>query len=159
MRTNNDLWTAAGFGVLAGMRSMTAPALLTRELSRKPPRALKRALPGLTSKKVAKRLGVLALGELVGDKAPTTPPRIKLAPLTGRILSGAITGAAVSRDRKGPRIGFALVGAVAAVASSYAFYGLRRFVTLRLRVPALAAGLIEDGLTLALGARLTRALR
>ncbi|RKH70840.1 DUF4126 family protein [Corallococcus aberystwythensis] len=159
MRTNNDLWTAAGFGVLAGMRSMTAPALLTREFSRKPTRALKRSLPGLTSKKVAKRLGVLALGELVGDKAPTTPPRIKFAPLTGRILAGAITGAAVSRDRKGPRVGFALVGAVAAIASSYVFYGLRRFVTQRLRVPDLAAGLIEDGLTLALGSRLTRALR
>ncbi|NOK21721.1 DUF4126 family protein [Corallococcus carmarthensis] len=159
MRTNNDLWTAAGFGVLAGMRSMTAPAFLTRELSRKPTRALKRALPGLTSKKVSQRLGLLALGELVGDKAPTTPPRIKLPPLTGRILSGAITGAAVSRDRKGAKLGFALIGAAAAIASSYAFYGIRRFVTHRLRVPDLAAGLIEDGAALFLGARLTRALR
>ncbi|RKG56079.1 DUF4126 domain-containing protein [Corallococcus sp. AB011P] len=159
MRTNNEIWTAAGFGVLAGMRSMTAPAFLARELSRKPTRALKRALPGLTSKKVSQRLGLMALGELVGDKNPRTPARTALPVLTGRILSGAITGAAVSRKRKGARIGFALVGAAAAFASSYVFYGFRRLLTQKLRVPNVAAGLVEDGLALALGSRLTRALR
>ncbi|NNB99006.1 DUF4126 domain-containing protein [Corallococcus exiguus] len=159
MRTNNELWTAAGFGVLAGMRSMTAPAFLTRELSRNPTRALKRALPGLTSRKVSQRLGILALGELVGDKSPSTPARTALPILTGRILSGAITGAAVSRKRKGAKLGFALVGAAAAIASSYVFYGFRRLLTQKLRVPNVAAGLVEDGLALALGSRLTRALR
>ncbi|WP_375755232.1 DUF4126 family protein [Corallococcus exercitus] len=159
MRTNQDILMAAGFGVLAGMRSMTAPAFLTRELSRNPTRALKRSLPGLTSKKVAQRLGFLALGELVADKSSKTPARIAFPPLTGRILAGAISGAAVSRDRKGAKLGYALVGAAAAIASSYVFYGLRRFVTHRLRVPNLAAGLVEDGLTMALGSRLTRALR
>jgi uncharacterized membrane protein len=159
MRTNTELWTAAGFGVLAGMRSMTAPAFLTRELSRKPTRALKRALPGLTSKKVSQRLGLLALGELVGDKNPKAPPRTAFPVLSGRILSGAITAAAVSRKRKGARIGFAVVGAAAAVASSYFFVGFRRLLTQRLRVPNVAAGLIEDSLALALGSRLTQALR
>ncbi|RKH23114.1 DUF4126 domain-containing protein [Corallococcus sp. CA041A] len=159
MRTNNEIWTAAGFGVLAGMRSMTAPAFLSRELSRKPTRALKRALPGLASRKVSQRLGFLALGELVGDKSPKTPARTALPVLTGRILSGAITGAAVSRKRKGAKLGFALVGAAAAIASSYVFYGFRRLLTQKLRVPNVAAGLVEDGLALALGSRLTRALR
>lgn len=159
MRTNNEIWTAAGFGVLAGMRSLTAPAVLSRELSRKPTRALKRALPGLTSRRVSRRLGILALGELVGDKSPRTPPRTALPILTGRILSGAITGAAVSRKRKGARLGFALVGGAAAIASSYVFYGFRRLLTQRLRVPNVAAGLVEDGLALALGSRLTLALR
>ncbi|WP_223639673.1 hypothetical protein [Corallococcus sp. EGB] len=159
MRTNNDVWTAAGFGVLAGMRSLTAPAFLAQELSRKPTRALKRALPGLTSKRTARRLGLLALGELVGDKSPATPARTAFPILTGRVLSGAITGAAASRDRKGARLGFALIGAAAAIASSYVFYGFRHLLTQRLRVPNVAAGLVEDGLALALGARLTRALR
>ncbi len=159
MRTNNDVWTAAGFGVLAGMRSMTAPALLSRELSRKPTRALKRALPGLTSRKVSQRLGLLALGEVLGDKSPTAPARTAFPILTGRVLSGAITGAAVSRKRRGARLGLALIGAGAAIASSYVFYGFRRLMTQRLRVPNVAAGLVEDGLALALGSRLTRALR
>ncbi|MFB1483575.1 hypothetical protein [Corallococcus sp. RDP092CA] len=159
MRTNNDVWTAAGFGVLAGMRSMTAPALLSRELSRKPTRALKRALPGLTSRKVSQRLGLLALGEVLGDKSPTAPARTAFPILTGRVLSGAITGAAVSRKRRGARLGLTLIGAGAAIASSYVFYGFRRLMTQRLRVPNVAAGLVEDGLALALGSRLTRALR
>jgi uncharacterized membrane protein len=156
MRSNSDVWKAAGFGVLAGMRAMTAPAFLAHELSRKPSRVLKRALPGLTSKKVSHRLGLLALGEMVGDKSPKALPRIDRKVITGRILAGALTGAAASRDRKGAKLGLAIVGAAAAVASSYFFYGLRTLVSDKLRVPNGVAGLIEDGLALALGARLTQ---
>lgn len=159
MRSNNDVWKAAGFGVLAGMRTLTAPAFLAHELSRKPSRRLKRALPGLTSKRVSQRLRVLALGEMVADKSPKALSRIDRRLIGGRVIAGAITGAAVSRDRKGARLGFAIVGAAAAIASSYFFYGFRSLVSGRLRVPNLVAGLFEDGLAIALGSRLTQHLR
>ncbi|RKH45158.1 hypothetical protein [Corallococcus sicarius] len=159
MRSNNDVWKAAGFGVLAGMRSMSAPAFLSHELSRKPGKALKRALPGLTSKAVSKRLGMMAFGEMVADKSSKIPSRIAPKVLVGRILTGAISGAAVSRERKGAKVGLAVVGAAAAIASSYFFYGFRTLASDKLRVPNLLAGLIEDGLALLLGSRLTRELR
>ncbi|RKH10214.1 hypothetical protein D7V97_14510 [Corallococcus sp. CA053C] len=159
MRSNNDVWKAAGFGVLAGMRSMTAPAFLSHELSRKPGKALKRALPALTSKKVSQRLRLMAIGELVADKSSKTPARIAPKILVGRILTGAITGAAVSRERKGAKVGLAVVGAAAAIASSYFFYGFRTLASDKLRVPNLLAGLIEDGLALFLGSRLASGLR
>jgi uncharacterized membrane protein len=141
------------------MRSLTAPAFLTHELSRKPSRAARKSLPLLVSKTASKRLAVLALGELVADKAPGTPARIAPPVITARILSGAISGAAVARGKRASKAGFALIGAVAAVASSFAFYGLRTFVTKRLRIPNVFAGLVEDGLALALGARLAGGLK
>ena len=159
MRSNNDVWKAEGFGVLAGMRSIAAPAFLSHELSRKPGKALKRALPALTSKKVSQRLRLMALGELVADKSSKTPARIAPKILVGRILTGAITGAAGSRERKGAKVGLAVVGAAAAIASSYFFYGFRTLASDKLRVPNLLAGLIEDGLALFLGSRLASALR
>ncbi|RYZ39933.1 MAG: hypothetical protein EOO71_18085 [Myxococcaceae bacterium] len=159
MRSNNDVWKAAGFGVLAGMRAMTAPAFLAASLSNKPSRVLKKALPGLTSRKTARKLGLLAFGEMVGDKSPKALPRINPKVIAGRIIAGAITGAAVSRERKGAKVGLALVGAAAAIASSYFFYGFRTLASDKLKVPNLLAGLIEDGLALALGSRLSGQLR
>src|ERR1044071_8820386 len=77
-----------GFGALAGMRSMSPPALLSLFLSRQ-------VLPPGHS--VAQRLGMrsttnvllaLALGELVGDKLPNTPNRTFLPALIGRAFTG-----------------------------------------------------------------------
>ena len=154
----NDALEVAGFGVLAGMRSLRAPALLRRELSREPTRFLRRSLRGFSSKQVGRVLSTLALGELAADKAPFTPPRIAPPVLGGRILSGAFTGAALARRWRRPVLGPVLLGATAAVASSYAFYSLRRLATQRLRVPNVLAGFLEDALALLLSTRLASAL-
>ncbi|HET9449601.1 MAG TPA: DUF1990 family protein, partial [Aggregicoccus sp.] len=143
--------TPVGLGVLAGMRSMSAPALVSRRLSQSPgPRlgALSRALASPWAPRV---LGLFALGELVADKLPFTPARVTAVPLAGRILGGALAaGASVSGRRLGPVLGAAALGAAAAVASSWAFYSLRRLATQRYRVPDVAAAFTEDALVAAL---------
>lgn len=156
---SSDAWKAAGFGVIAGMRSMSAPAFLKQELARRSGRfGLGRLAQGRKARKVARTFTALAAGELVGDKLPSTPARIAAPVLTGRIISGAFTAATLARKRKQPVVLFALIGATAAVASSFAFYGLRRLATERLRIPNIVAGLLEDGLTLYAGNRLSAAL-
>lgn len=154
----HDALEVAGFGVLAGMRSLSAPALLSREFSREPTRFFRRSLRGFASQQVGRVLTTLAIGELAADKAPFTPPRIAPPVLAGRILSGAFTGAALAKRRGRPVLVPVLLGAAAAVASSYAFYSLRRLATQRLRVPNVLAGFLEDGLALLLSNRLASAL-
>jgi uncharacterized membrane protein/uncharacterized protein (UPF0548 family) len=148
---------AVGFGVLAGMRSFSAPALLAHLLVRSPtlaPAGLLHRVP--RPRLVARGLTALALGELVGDKLPFMPARTTPPALAGRVLTGALTAAAISAPG-GRRLSLSrgLLGAGAAVASAFTFARLRGLASGRLGVPNVAAGLLEDALVLGLGAALT----
>ncbi len=148
-------WTPLGLGVLAGMRSMSAPALMSRRLSQDPGPRKDPLSAALSKPWMTPVLGVLALGELVVDKLPKTPARVKWVPLSGRILTGALAAASSVAGKKRSAVWVAAaLGGVAAVASSWAFYSLRTVATKRLRIPGFAAALTEDALVAALGARL-----
>lgn len=148
---------AAGLGWTAGMRSMTAPAALAHVLAdglrprRQPARFL-------GSDRVARLLALAASGELVGDKLPITPARTSALPLGGRIGSGALVGAAVAAARRESVWFPALVGAAAAVASSYAMMGVRTSLPERLGVPDFPVALAEDVAAVALGVTVARAV-
>jgi uncharacterized membrane protein len=154
-----EMLEAAGLGVVAGMRSLSAPALLSQRLSQDTGVVGGRIERVLSSKAGAWTLAVLALGELVGDKLPQTPARIAPPALALRLLSGAVVGAALARRDKRPVLGPVLVGAAGALASAFAFYALRKLATQRLRVPNVVAGLLEDALTATIGVRLVAALK
>jgi uncharacterized membrane protein/uncharacterized protein (UPF0548 family) len=153
------LLTTVGFGVLAGMRTFSAPALLSHQLSRAPVEAPKGRAHVLASRRASRVLAVLAVSEMAADKTPWIPARISPPALVGRALSGALAGAAVAAPHRRMSAGRALLGAVAAVASSFAFYKLRQLATRRLGIPNGVAGLMEDALVAALGGRLLAAMR
>ncbi|MGZ3457591.1 MAG: DUF4126 family protein, partial [Archangium sp.] len=153
------LLTTVGFGVLAGMRSFSAPAVLSYQLAREPTEAPEGRAHVLASKRTSRALAVLAAGELIADKTPWIPSRISPSALVGRALLGALTGAAVAAPHRRPSAGRALLGAAAAVASSFAFYKLRQLATRRLGLPNGVAGLVEDAAVAALGGGLLAAMR
>ena len=153
------LLTPMGFGVLAGMRAFSAPALLSHQLSREPVEAPEGRARVLASRPLSRVLAVLAVGELLADKAPWVPARISPPALVARDLSGALTGAAVAAPHRPLSAGRALLGAMAAVASAFTFYKLRQLATHRLGLPNTVAGLVEDAAVLALGGRLLATLR
>jgi uncharacterized membrane protein len=132
---------AAAFGVLAGMRSMSPPALLARRLA-----------PG----RAARWFAVFAAGELLADKVPGVPARISPLSLSGRAASGALGGAALAAHHRQPRLGPALSGGAAAVASAFAAYHLRRLAGERTSIPDPLLGLLEDAVVLAAGTLLAR---
>ncbi len=106
-------------------------------------------------------LKVLAAGELVADKLPFTPNRVEALPLSARIASGALCGAALSlnrgrdRSRAATDAGFGVAGAIA---GAVGFYLLRKGVTLAEPRWSLPAALVEDVAALAIGALATRAI-
>ncbi len=98
------LYQAIATGWLAGMRSMSALAISSNLASGaglfKPKTPLLRFL-----KKPAVQVSsyVLTAAEMIGDKLPATPDRIKPVPLTGRVLMGALSGAVIySLARRSP---------------------------------------------------------
>ena len=144
-------------GVIAGMRTMTAPALVSYKLSHtKPGRTIGPALPDsklhfLTSPTTANVLAIMAAGELVADKLPNAPDRTGQPQIWGRIGSGALSAAALTEaDGNSGPIG-AVVGALGAVAGSFAFFQLRRWLTHEKELPDLWVALAEDALTIGAG--------
>jgi uncharacterized membrane protein len=106
-------------------------------------------------RQIAGAAALAALGELVGDKLPNIGNRIDPAPLAGRVVAGALIGAAVAgltgRDKKNAAVG----GAVAAFLGAHLSFHFRRVLTNHM--PAIAAALVEDVVVLgaaAAGARL-----
>jgi uncharacterized membrane protein len=145
---------AALLGILAGMRSMAAPAALAR-LSRNG--ALAGAAGPLllvNHPKFLTAANLLAAGELVADKLPFTPSRTSAVPLLGRILTGGMSGAVVCSAKKQSAVAGALVGAAAAVGAAYGAYQLRRQAVQALRLPDAVIALAEDALAGAMGAAL-----
>lgn len=143
---------AAGLGFVAGMRSQLPLALLAVGTGRgrfaedaEGPLALLR-IP------TAQRLFVLsAIGEFVGDKLPFVPSRLKPGPLFGRMLFGALAGAAVaSEHRSSPLLGAAL-GAGGAVLGAQAGYHARVALGNTTPIPDPAWGVVEDAAAMAIG--------
>ena len=155
----DKLLVTVGFGVLAGMRSMTAPALLGYHLAQRPSEAPDGHPRHIASPWVAGGFGLLAAGEIVADKLPGMPERISPPVLLSRVVSGALTGAAVAAPGREVSVGRAVMGATAAVVSSFAFYTLRRWATRHLGISPLVAGLAEDVLALGLAGRLITSMR
>jgi uncharacterized membrane protein len=151
------LLLSAGLGWVAGMRSATAPAAVAAAFALRPRLMARPPARWLASERVAGALAVAAAGELVVDKLPSTPDRTSPPVLAGRLLSGALVGAAVAaRHRKGIA-GAALVGAASAGASSFAMMAARKAAGEA--VGTMPAALGEDALAVALGAALARAAR
>ncbi|MCL3859440.1 hypothetical protein [Actinotalea sp. K2] len=102
------------------------------------------------------------VGELVGDKLPTTPSRLERPVLVARVGAGAAgaLGLALTEGRPvGRTIAATLTGAAGAFVGSHAGHAWRGWAAqdgpewLR---PDLRAALAEDALVLSAAARLTR---
>src|ERR1700738_4677867 len=117
MNSGFALLLAFGIGVVAGLRSMTAPAAVAwaahlgwMNLSGSP-------LAFLGSAWAVGLFTVGALGEFVADKLPTTPARTAAVGLTARIVFGLLTGACLGVAGGASYWLGALIGAIGAIAS------------------------------------------
>ena len=146
----NPYLQVAGWGFMAGLRSMAAPALLSEHLRQHPSPYLAGSWFGLlSSPTVATLFKLLAAGEIVADKLPILPPRTATGPLLGRAVVGALVGAALAAATgKRPAIG-AVIGGLAAVAGAHAGYYLRTGLEKRLQAPDPLVAIFEDMAVLA----------
>ena len=153
-------WPVLGFATLAGMRSVSAPAFLSHHLARQPVAGLAGSwLRFLQKPAAATVLKVLAAGEIVADKLPNAPKRIAPPVLLGRLLSGALVGAAWYKSRHGSVLGGGLLGGLVAGGATFIGYALRTGISKQTGLPVALVGVGEDALVLAGGAALLSGLR
>jgi uncharacterized membrane protein len=154
---NRSLATAAGLGAVTGMRSMQALAWVSRDLSRRLPRKANRLERWLAAHPVSLGLSAFALGELVADKLPVAPDRVRPGPLLGRAVLGACVGAVAAP--RGRELAGAAVGATAATAAAAAAWYLRREAQRATRLPDPVFGMVEDAVAAALARELVNGRR
>ena len=110
---------AIGIGAVAGLRALTAPAVLAWAAERRLIRLGSSPLATIMSATAAKRITDFAVSELIADKLPFTPSRLNAAPLASRIVSGAICGATIYGVVKRPLAEGAVLGGLGAIAGAF----------------------------------------
>lgn len=135
-------------GVMAGLRSMTPPAVVAWTAHRWPALA-QSSLSFMGWPVTAYILAAFAALELVTDKLPFTPSRLTPVPLGARIFAGGLVGATLAAASQQSLAVGALVGAAGGLAGSYAGYHARHALVTKVGLPDLAVALIEDAITIA----------
>ena len=145
----NRFWPTTGLALVSGMRTMASLSVLSGYLSKAPSPLLTGFPFGFLQKKyVAIGLKALTLAEMAGDKSPSAPDRIVKAGLIARVLSGALTGAALYKYRNGSPIAGAMIGGSVAVAATYGSFYLRKKLVNTSNVNDPTLGALEDILAL-----------
>ena len=137
---------AVGIGVVAGLRALTAPAVLAWAVQRRWIRLRNPPFTAILSAKASKRITDFAISELIADKLPFTPSRLKAGPLASRIVSGAVCGAAINGVAERPLAEGAVLGGVGAIAGALAGYYTRK--KLSGDRPNLGLAVLEDALAI-----------
>lgn len=151
----HPFWQVIGIGALAGLRSASAPAIASHILNHHHSKRLENTpLNFIQSDTAASALKIMAASELVMDKMPFTPDRIKPAGVAFRCMSGALAGASISKATGGKIAAGALFGAAAALVSTYAGFWLRKATVKSTGIIDPVIGALEDALVLGAGARL-----
>ena len=144
---------AIGIGAVAGLRALTAPAVLAWAAERRLIRLGSSPLATIISATAAKRITDFAVSELIADKLPFTPSRLNAAPLASRIVSGAICGATIYGVVKRPLAEGAVLGGLGAIAGAFSGYHMRKRLS-RDR-PDLGVAVLEDAFAIGGGVLIT----
>jgi len=131
-------------GITAGLRSLTAPALVSwaahlgwLDLSGS-------RLSFLGSRAAITILSLLALGELVADKLAKTPNRTDLGPLVFRVITGGFSSLAICVSAHQPLVIGTILGVLGAIAGAFAGYEIRHRLVEAFGLPDFGVAVAED---------------
>jgi len=147
---NYVLAFAIGIGIVSGLRSLLAPAVVAwaahfdlLNLNGSP-------LAFMGSRTALVIFTIFAIGELIADKLPKTPKRTAFAPLLARILLGGLSGACLFVAAGKSLLYGALLGGIGGVIGAFAGYEIRRRIVSNLHVKDLFVAICEDVIAIAL---------
>ena len=147
---NHVFLLALGIGIVAGLRSLTAPAVVAWGAHLSWLNLHGSPLGFMGSTTAVGMFSVLAIGELVADKLPMIPKRTAPAPLMARIITGGLCGACLCSSAGQSLIVGAFLAGMGAVVSAFLGYGIRRRLDLRINdlVIAVCEDVVAVGLAL-----------
>jgi uncharacterized membrane protein len=148
MNPSEVLLLAFFIGVISGLRSLTAPAVVAWAAHSGWLNLQNTALSFMGSLAALIIFCLLAIVELIADQLPNTPSRLKPPGLIARILLGGLSGAAVAiAGGQTLRLG-AVLGAVGGIAGAFAGYQARTGLVRALKVRDIIIALLEDAVAI-----------
>ena len=144
MNTSFVFALAVGLGIVAGLRSLTAPAAVswTAHLGWLNLTASPLAFMGSTA--VVALLTLAAAGEYVVDKLPKTPRRTRPPSLAFRVVTGGLSGACLCASAGQSLVVGAVLGGIGGVLGAFAGYEARKRLVQGLKVKDIVIAIPED---------------
>ena len=144
MSVNSVFFLAVGIGIVAGLRAMTAPAVVSWAAYLGWLNPHDSLLSFMGSTVAVAIFSLAAIGEDVNDKLPKTPSRTAPPSLIARILMGGLSGACLCASAGQPLIAGALLGGIGSLIGTYGGYQARTRLTRGLKVKDIFIAIIED---------------
>jgi len=138
-------------GVVAGLRSLTAPAVVAWAAHRNWLDLHGSPLSFMASTTATIIFSVLAVVELIADQLPSAPARTKPTGLIARIVLGGLSGACIAAAGTQSLSFGTILGVVGGIAGAFGGYQVRTRLVKALKVPDLVIALLEDAVAIAGG--------
>ena len=139
---------AFAIGVIAGLRALTAPAVVAWAAHRSWLPLHSTPLSFLGASLAVLIFTLFAVVELITDQLPSTPARTKPVGLVARLLTGGLSGAAVAAAG-GQGVAFgAVLGALGGIVGAFAGYEVRTRSVKALSVPDFVIAILEDAVAI-----------
>jgi uncharacterized membrane protein len=135
---------AFAIGIVAGLRSLTAPAVTAWAAHLGWLHVIGTPFKFMGSVVTVALFSVLAIVELVADKLPATPSRTAPPGLIARILLGGLSGATVAAAGGQGWILGAVLGIVGALVGTFGGYQVRTRLVRALKCPDFVIAVVED---------------
>lgn len=139
---------AFAIGVIAGLRTMTAPAVIAWATHLKWLDLQQTWAAFMASHVTLYILTGLALFELVVDKLPNTPSRKALGGFAARIALGALSGAVLCTAARQSFAAGVLLGGLGAVVGTLGGYEIRTRLVETWNLPDYVVALLEDAVAI-----------
>jgi uncharacterized membrane protein len=140
-----------GIGVVAGLRSLTAPAVVAWAVHLGWINLSGTPLAFIGHEWAIYVFTILATVELIADQLPSTPPRTALPGLSARILMGLLCGACLGVAGGASVWLGAVVAAIGAVAGAFGGYRARVGLVKALHTKDVMVAIPEDLIAIGLG--------
>lgn len=151
MNSGLVLGLAFGIGIVAGLRSLTAPAVVSWAAHLGWINLHGTPLAFMSSVWAVAIFTLLGIIELVADQLPSTPSRTAPVGLSARIVTGALSGACLGVAGGATLWLGALAGALGGIAGAFGGYHARVGLVRALRVADFAVAIPEDLVAIGLG--------
>jgi uncharacterized membrane protein len=148
MDTSSALALAFVIGIIAGLRTLTAPAVVAWAAHLKWVDLRETWAAFMASAVTLYLLTALAAVELIRDKLPNTPSRKTPGPFAARIVSGALSGAALCVAARQSSVLGGLLGGLGAVVGTLSGYEARTRLVKAWGVPDFVVALLEDAVAI-----------
>jgi len=151
MNTTSVFALAFAIGLVAGLRSLTAPAVVSLAAHWKWFDLQHSGLAFMGSAAAAYLFAIAAIIELVVDKLPKAPSRKELLGLVARVVFGGLSAATLCAVANQSAAVGAALGGVGGLAGAFAGYEVRTRLVKALKVPDFVIALLEDAVAIGSG--------